>query len=142
MTYSRMLQEGHEAICQIDPMGRLEYLGELIFGFSTYESGYSRYFAIKALDVCKAINEQKTFEYIESPENRLWYLLMVNMPFFVGKLEYGTSIRGAWWKDGIKFDSCGLWLDGQQLHETMEFTGKQWGEFVSALIEFGGMEGA
>ena len=121
--------------------GPLEYLADNVFNFTTYESEYSELFARKALEVCTAISDGKTFEYIKEPENRLWYLLMVNMPFFADKLEWGTSIRGAWWAEPphkrIKFSSCGLFLDGEQLHETMEFTREQWREFIAAVVAFG-----
>lgn len=139
--YRRMLTEGYEAIASDDQIGRLEYLSDYIFDFTTYESEYGELFAKKALEVCAAISDGKTFEYIKEPEGRLWYLLMVNMPFFADKLEWGTSIRGAWWggqpHSKIKFNSCGLWLDGNQLYETMEFTRDQWREFIAAVVAFG-----
>ena len=139
-----MLEEGHVETDCFQSQGRtsrLEYLGDHIFNFKTYESEYSELFAKKALEVCAAISDSKTFEYIKAPENRLWYLLMVNMPFFADKLEWGTSIRGAWWGESphelIKFDSCGLWLDGKQLYEPMEFTRDQWRDFIAAVLAFG-----
>ncbi len=140
--YRRMLDEGHAETnsfsgCQAT---RLEYLGDHIFNFTTYESEYSELFAKKALEVCAAISDSKTFEYIKEPEGRLWYLLMVNMSFFADKLEWGGSIRGAWWSEPphkkIEFSSCGLFLDGVQLHETMEFTRDQWREFIAAVVAF------
>lgn len=141
--YLRMLEEGHVTTDECQGQGRtsrLEYLADHIFDFTTYEREMAELFAGKALEVCAAISDGKTFEYIKEPEGRLWYLLMVNMPFFADKLEWGTSIRGAWWGEPshsrIKFDSCGLWLDGKQLYEPMEFTRKQWEGFISAVREF------
>ena len=142
--YLRMLEEGHAQTDAFQGQGRtsrLEYLGNHIFGFTTYEGEYSELFAKKALEVCAAISKGETFEYIKEPDGRLWYLLMVNMPFFADKLEWGTSIRGAWWDEHphkkIEFSSCGLFLDGEQLHETMEFTRDQWREFIAAVVGFG-----
>jgi hypothetical protein len=142
--YRRMLEEGHAETDAFQGQGRtsrLEYLADNVFNFTTYESEYSELFARKALEVCTAISDGKTFEYIKEPENRLWYLLMVNMPFFADKLEWGTSICGAWWAEPphkkIEFSSCGLFLDGEQLHETMEFTRDQWREFIAAVVAFG-----
>lgn len=140
--YLRMLEEGHMETQ--DRASRLEYLSEYIFDFTTYESEYSELFAKKALEVCAAVSDGKTFEYIKQPDNRLWYLLMVNMPFFTNKLSWGTSIRGAWWAGPshkkIEFSSCGLSLDGTQLYETMEFTCKEWLEFIAAVVAFGSEE--
>ena len=145
--YSRMLEEGHAEIDSFHGQGRtsrLEYLADNVFAFTTYECEYSELFAKKALEVCAAISDGKTFEYIKQPEGRLWYLLMVNMPFFADKLEFGTSIRGAWWDETphkkIEFSSCGLFLDGEQLPETMEFTRDQWREFIAAVVAFGSDE--
>ena len=142
--YRRMLEEGHAEIDGFQGQGRtsrLEYLADNVFDFTTYEGEYSELFAKKALEVCAAISDGKTFEYIKEPEGRLWYLLMVNMPFFADKLEWGTSIRGAWWDEPprkkIEFSSCGLFLGGKQLHETMKFTRDQWREFIAAVVAFG-----
>ena len=139
--YLRMLNEGFaEEGSFSGETSRLEYLSEHIFDFTTYESKFSELFAKKALEVCAAISDGKTFEYIANPDGRLWYLLMVNMPFFADKLEWGTSIRGAWWGEPphskIQFSSCGLFLDGEQLSETMEFTADEWKEFIAAVLEF------
>lgn len=120
-----MLEEGYEAIASTDPIGRLEYLSDYIFNFTTYDGEIAELFASKALEVCAAISGRTTFDYIKDAEQYRWYLVMVNMPSFADKLEWGTSVRGAWWGEPpharIKFDSCGLWLDNQQLYEPMEW---------------------
>ena len=75
-------------------------------------------------------------------KNQRWPsgLLMYNMPFFRYKLDWGTSIRAAFWSAGpnenIELRSCGLWLDGKQFRETMEFTDAQWHEFIAAVLAF------
>lgn len=158
--YLRMLEEGHittdgfsmlEREGEVTPddfhkhgrTSRLEYLAENIFNFATYETKYAELFAKKALEVCLAISAGSTFEYIKDAEGRLWYLLMVNTTFFVDKLDWGSSIRGAWWAEPvyknkkIEFSSCGLFLDGRQIDETLEFTADEWCEFIDAVIEFG-----
>ena len=136
--YRKMLEQGWSNVS--DLVSRLAYLSEYIFKFTTYETTYSELFATKALEVCTAINDRKTFEYINNPEGHLWFLLMCNMPFFRSKLNWGTSIRSAFWSaspnENIELRSCGLWLDGKQLHETMEFTCEQWHEFIAAVLAF------
>ena len=78
-----------------------------------------------------------TFEYIES--NHFNYLLMVNMPFFKDKLEWGGSIRGAWWDlHGDKeftIESCGLWYNNEQIL-SLRFNKEQWSEFIIAMHLF------
>lgn len=98
-------------------------------------------FARKALEVCAAVNDSRTFDYIKDADNYRWYLLMVNMPFFNGRLEWGTSVRGAWWDHSAqKLESCGLWRDSQQVL-SLEFQPSEWRRFVAALVEFAAADG-
>ena len=115
---------------------RLGYLAQHIFDFTTYESEADELFARKAVEVCAAITDGKTFEYIANPTGRIWYLLMVNMPFFMPRMDWGTSIRGAWWdhKQPV-LNSCGLWVGAEQQTEWI-FSGEQWEEFMRAVIAF------
>lgn len=142
--YLRMLEEGYAQTYAFQRQGRtsrLEYLGDHIFNFTTDDGEMAELFARKALEVCSAISDRTTFDYIKDAEQYRWYLVMVNMPFFADKIECGTSVRGAWWSEPphglIEFSSCGLWLDNEQLHETMEFKREQWGEFIAAVLAFG-----
>lgn len=138
--YRRMLEEGYEEVASTDAIGRLEYLSDYIFDFTTYDGEMAELFARRALEVCAAISDRATFDYIKDADQYRWFLVMVNMPFFADKINWGTSVRGAWWdepsKGAIKFESCGLWLDGEQLHESMDFTRDQWCEFVAAVLAF------
>lgn len=123
------------------PESRLEYLGDSIFNFTTYDGEMSALFARKAVEVCTAINDGTTFDYIRADaENYRWYLLMCNMPFFAERLEWGTSIRGAWWgaRPGrqIEFDSCGLWISANQQIDTLKFSTEEWKRFIAAVTEF------
>lgn len=140
MEYRRMLEEGYEAIASADPISRLEYLGDHIFDFTTYDGEMAEFFASRALEVCAAISEKTTFDYIKDTEQYRWFLVMVNMPFFSDKITWGMSVHGAWWSEPprtkIKFDTCGLWLDGEQVRTEMEFTRDEWERFISAMREF------
>lgn len=142
--YAAMLREGYAAVTSVldDEISRLEYLSDWVFGFTTYETEYSELFARKALEVCQAISAQETFVYIEQSENRLWYLMLLNTPFFATKIDWGTSVRGAWWSGPaprytIKLSCNGLWLDGRQVCEPLEFTRDQWRRFIAAVVAFG-----
>jgi hypothetical protein len=54
----------------------------------------------QTLEVCEVILNGKTVAYInESDANYKNYITIVNMPFLRGKLEWGTSIRGAWFDE-------------------------------------------
>lgn len=141
MNYIELLEHSYNyekefGMCQ--PEDRLCYLSEYIFNFTTYDSSIDVLFATKAVDVCNAITERKTVEYINDEENYKWFLIMCNMPFFSNKIEWGGSIRGAWWIVGetIEFESCGLWVGDKQITETIRFSSEQWGEFAKAIVCF------
>lgn len=146
MDYLKLLDNSYEQIKYFQgytPMGKLEYLADYIFDFTTYENTVSSMMAKKCLEVCKAISDRKTFEYIKTEEGNLWYLIMVNMPFLEVKLEWGTSIRGAWWNlYGTKtftINSCGFFEGPEQINE-ITFNEKQWTEFIEAMIQFSSTE--
>lgn len=141
--YARMLEEGFIETNEFleSQQSRLTYLSEYIFDFTTYDGGVAELFATKALEVCAAISDGKTFDYIKDPDNYQWYLLMCNMPFFAERLSWGGSIRGAWWDNSITLDSCGLFLDGGQIVDTMEFTRDEWAEFIAAVLAFATAKG-
>jgi hypothetical protein len=142
--YRRMLEEGFATWREVNPGGtpenRVAFLSDYVFDFATYDDEKAEEFGAKALEICRAISDRKTFEYIEDPLNYRWFLLMVNMPFFARRLNWGTSVRGAWWDTGSPDDTAlhttALWLDGEQITEPLRFSGEQWQEFVSAMLAF------
>lgn len=136
MDYLKLLEHSYAmaAMDECPPESRLEFLGEQIFDFTTYDGTMSALFAEKAVEVCDAINNRATFDYIKDPDNYRWFLLMCNMPFFAARLEWGTSIRGAWW-DANKLESCGLY-EGEKQVLSLDFTSGQWAEFAKAVVVF------
>jgi len=139
MDYLKILENSFNVskeMFECPPENRLEYLGDHVFDFTTYDGTMSSLFAQRAVEVCEAINNRKTFEYIEDEERYKWFLLMCNMPFFSDKLEWGTSIRGAWWNYKIKFSCLGLFEGYDQLTEPMEFNQNEWEVFIKAIVDF------
>jgi len=117
------------------PISRLEYLADYIFDCLTEDGEVSELFARKAIEVENSITSKTTFNYIQNPDDYRWFLIMCNFPFFSSRIDYGTSVRGAWWKDGITLQSCGLWEGEDQLTE-LKFSDKEWKEFMMAVSEF------
>ena len=140
MDYRKLLEHSYELLCAMDgKVSRLEFLSVGVFDFTTYDSSIDELFARKSVEVCEVINSETTFEYQKDPENYKWYLIMCNMPFFAGKLEWGTSIRGAWWDvygdRTFNLSSCFLYVDGDQILN-LNFDAAQWGDFIRAVVEF------
>jgi hypothetical protein len=90
--YKEEIEDGCVAPCE-----KLEYVGGHVFDFTTYDGGLDIIFAKRMLEVIECVVNKTTFDYIQkSQEHYENYILMCNSPFLVGKLEWGTSIRGAW----------------------------------------------
>ena len=142
MNYLKLLRESYKETAdnRDDPtLEKLEFLANDIFGFTTYENVVSSMMAKKAIEVCKAISDKKTFDYIANEEGNFWYLVMVNMPFFENRLEWGSSIRGVWWdlwgdKEFI-IKSCGLFSEGEQILE-LKLNNSEWIKFIEAMANF------
>jgi hypothetical protein len=137
MNYRELLDRSYERENAEEEQSRYAYLSEYIFMFTTYDSEISDEFGQIAVAVCEAVTNRTTFEFIKDPENYRRFILLCNTPFFSDRIEWGTSIRGAWWRfDMIKMDSCGLWsADGDQLEE-ISFPPEEWGTFMQEVIAF------
>lgn len=116
---------------------KLIFLSVNVFDFTTYDSGIDQEFSRSMLEVIWVILNKKTFEYIEDENRYRNYLIMVNMPFLKDKLEWGTSIRGAWFryssyqhqKDKKMHAYCG----------EIEYSYEELTEFMWAIIEWSGL---
>jgi len=115
---------------------KLDFISDHIFNFITYDSSIGEGMAINALEVAVAINNGHTFEYIKSKEKYKNYITMINFPFFLSKIEWGTSVRSAWWTYGpVKLESCGIYVSGEQETDLI-FTQNEWIAFINELNHF------
>lgn len=103
MNYKEILNSLYKDSVEHDccpPDNKYQFLGSTIFDFTTYDSEMDELFAKNMLEVIECILNRKTFEYQAiSKEKYVNYLTMVNMPFLNEILEWGGSIRGAWFND-------------------------------------------
>ncbi|BBB65868.1 hypothetical protein UNDYM_1615 [Undibacterium sp. YM2] len=136
-SYKHLLENSYHIQCELDEeMSREAFLADYIFCFITYDSDMGEIFASKALEVCTAVSNQTIISYIENEDDYRWFLLMINMPFFAGRLNWGTSIRGAWWNhEGQTLETCGLWRGNKQAL-LLNFTRHEWKDFIAAMAEF------
>jgi hypothetical protein len=111
------------------PDNKSQFLGSRIFDFTTYDGGVDELFAKKMLEVIDCILNRTTFDYQNDENNYINYLTMVNMPFMQGKLEWGTSIRGAW------FDEYGFPSDKKDEEKVYQIT-HEWTIMKKEIMEF------
>lgn len=114
---------------EVPPISKLDFLGEYIFNFTTYDSKVSELFAKKMIEVIECIYNKTTFDYQKNENNYFNYLTMVNMPFLQGMLEWGTSIRGAWFDTNNKKEFYFMEID-------LQVPTKETEEFIKQLIEW------
>lgn len=130
-----------------EEMDRFAYLGEYIFGFDLDDPDMSGEFAKFAVLMCEAINggSEALRGFHQSSRRRYhWFLAMTQMPFFIDRIECGTSIRYPWWDQGHRnefftLQSCGLYFDEDQWDD-QKFTLNQWKAFIAAVVKFGRKE--
>lgn len=134
---------------ETDEQQRIEFLGEQIFGLTTYDSGKDSTLSIlthKHLEVVEAITNRTNYEYISIPGNNFWYSMVVNMSFVKDKLNWGTSIRGGWWDEptlmaGNPYQDVNIEVrrEDPSEHWVMIFNDRKcWTAFMSAILAFGG----
>lgn len=106
------LEEKESSGCP--PDNKFEFIGSTIFDFTTDDGALDELLAKKMIEVVTVIINKTNYDYIKEEANYINYITMVNMPFLQGKLEYGTSIRGAW------FDEYGIGNDETYAIGTVE----------------------
>lgn len=85
------------------------FLSDYVIGITTYDGGLSLKFGKMIIETLIQIKNRTTYDYIKNESNYEEYILSCN--FIEGWLDWGSSIRGAW------FNTC----DGKI--ETDEYLG-------------------
>lgn len=80
---------------------KLIFLAEILFGIETDDSTLSLKFGKDILEVINVIKKGLNFDYIKSEDNYKKYIIVANILSKLDWIEWGTSIRGAW------FNECG-----------------------------------
>lgn len=77
---------------------KYEWAAGHIFTLSTYDGALDELFVKKIIEVCKVILGKQNFEYIKNEENYITYILVCQLLNNLKWIEWGTSIRGAWFQ--------------------------------------------
>lgn len=75
-----------------------------ILGIVTYDSEMSEALVRIMMPTLLAIGTKTTYTLIADKQRHLQFCMTVNMPILQGRLDWGTSIRGAWYRFNVPFD--------------------------------------
>lgn len=93
-------------------MSKYEWAASEIFGLVTYDGDLDKLFVERICDVCKYIAAGKTFEFINmSEENYITFILVCQVLYKKNWINWGTSIRGAWFDDGCGDYILDWWVE-------------------------------
>lgn len=133
--------------CRSEPVSKYEWAACRVFDLVTYDSSLDEMFVKDIIEVCKAILEERTYEYIRDPDNYIKYILVCQILDKFHWIEWGTSIRGAWFEVDIRYFGPGVettnyskdildklewWGDEHHVIEKVPFTV----ENIKAFVEF------
>lgn len=75
---------------------KYEWAAFYVFDLSTYDRKLDKLFVDAILEVCSVIFNAKNYDYIIDQENYVKYILVCQLLDKFNWIEWGTSIRGAW----------------------------------------------
>lgn len=126
--------EFNDILEDIDDLTKETFIASNLLGLDTYDPVLDEIFTKDILEVFKVIKNRENFEYIKDEANYLKFITVVNL-VGVGLLDWGCSIRGAWF--GECYDSCNFTLSHYFNYKDVGVVVLDNASmFVDALIEF------
>lgn len=115
---------------------KYEWAANEVFKLTTYDGNLDELFVKKIMEVCQAILDRKTYEYIEaSDENYIAYILTCQLLYRRDWINWGTSIRGAFF-ERVTLSGPILQCGHRKEELYVPFSEKN----ICTLIEFMGIE--
>lgn len=103
-----------------------------VFDLTTYDGKLDELFVKKIIEVCKVILNDKNYEYIEDENNYITYVLVCQLLVNFNWVDWGVSIRGAWFQESNLRPILTYWWNDMDGYETVDFTVDN----LKTLIEF------
>lgn len=101
---------------------KYEWAALNIFGLVTYDSGMDELLVKNILEVCKVILKHRNYEYINNENNYLKYIIVCQLLHNLRWIEWGTSIRGAWFEEyNFKPWGCDEAVTSEDILEELEW---------------------
>ena len=106
-------KEHYEEVCSRhdDEYSKYEWAANYIFDLITYDTDLDERFVKDILEVCEVIADRCNYEYIENNDNYIKYILVCQLLDRFKWINWGISIRGAWFENIPPHDSKNI-LDG------------------------------
>lgn len=97
----------YEEVCSWheDEYDKYEWAANYIFDLCTYDAELDEKFVKAILEICQVIIDKENFYYIYNDKNYTTYILVCQLLNNFQWIDWGTSIRGAWfenYRDGRK----------------------------------------
>ena len=100
MDLHKIFQKDYETFLLCDPEAtKYEWAAGHVFNLTTYDGYLDELFTKKIIEVCKIILERKNFDYIKDENNYLNYILVCQLLNNFNWIDWGTSLRGAWFQE-------------------------------------------
>lgn len=113
----------YKEVCswQDDEYSKYEWAANHIFDLTTYDGDLDEKFVKDILEVCEVIADRYNYEYIGNKDNYIKYILVCQLLDNFKWIDWGTSIRGAWFDNG---DDPKVILEELPFFQKNEKTGK------------------
>jgi hypothetical protein len=107
MTTIDIYKAHYEEVCSWhdDEYDKYEWAANYIFDLTTYDAALDEKFVKDILEVCQVIIDNYNYEYIEKEENYIKYILVCQLLNNFNWIDWGISIRGAWFNLSKTSDS-------------------------------------
>lgn len=96
-------RDHYEEVCSWhddeDEYNKYEWAASYIFDLTTYDGELDEKFVKDILEVCKVIADRSNYEYIANNDNYIKYILVCQLLDRFKWINWGTSIRGAWFEN-------------------------------------------
>ena len=102
----KIFQDSYNEHLLCDPDAtKYEWIAGDVFNLTTYDGSLDELFTTKIIEVCKVILNRENFDYIRDDTNYIPYILVCQVLKNLNWIEWGTSIRGAWFERQCR-DQC------------------------------------
>ena len=93
-------RKNYEEVCSWhdDEYDKYEWAANYIFELITYDAALDEKFVKDIIEVCKVIIDKRNYDYIKDDNNYIKYILVCQLLDRFQWINWGTSIRGAWFE--------------------------------------------